>query len=577
MAHILFINPLTLPMDLIEKTLNKDAPGMQNLSQEGISLPMGIMYLSSYIKKHQPSYTVGLVDYRVDFLRIREYETLESFIREVALKFADKEPDILAFSVLVSSSHDFFKKSLTILKQMWPKATVIIGGFHATNFTAEIIKIPEIDFIFRGEGEYALNEFLTAYPDVDNINIPGVISKKDIIVSPLPKCAPIVSMDENPMPDYELIPMDVYSRVNTRMVIKRSEGREILSADIMTSLGCPFKCTFCASRTVHGLQMRYKSIENVVAEVKYLYERYGINLIMPEDDLFTAHKKRTIALLKELRALKIPDFRMQYPVALAVNTLSYEMIDELIESGMDVASLAIESGSVYTQKHIINKGVKLDKAIEWVRYLREKNIPVRTSFILGFPGETREMMQESIDFAITLGADWYDFFIATPLAGTQMCQEFVEMGHVPNDIDIISRGYYALRNFDTPEISAVDLSNLVYRANLICNFVNNINLRLGKWEEGIKLFTPIAQKYPFHLIAHDCPWRCCVQLGLHEQAELHLQNIAEAIRTDERAAEMLEKYGDLMSPEVRESATSSQATLRSHEYNQQPAAMSMLQ
>ena len=154
MAHILFINPLTLPMDLIEKTLNKDAPGMQNLSQEGISLPMGIMYLSSYIKKHQPSYTVGLVDYRVDFLRIREYETLESFIREVALKFADKEPDILAFSVLVSSSHDFFKKSLTILKQMWPKATVIIGGFHATNFTAEIIKIPEIDFIFRGEGEY---------------------------------------------------------------------------------------------------------------------------------------------------------------------------------------------------------------------------------------------------------------------------------------------------------------------------------------------------------------------------------------------------------------------------------------
>ncbi|MFL5785498.1 MAG: B12-binding domain-containing radical SAM protein [Bacteriovoracaceae bacterium] len=551
MPRIAFINPLTLPIDLIESTLNKEVPSMQNLSQEGISLPMGIMYLSSYIKKHRPNFKVDLVDYRVDFLKINEYKTLDQFITEVAEKHLTEAPDILAFSVLVSSSHHFFKRSLTLLKQMYPKATVILGGFHATNFTKELMQLPEIDFIFRGEGEYALNEFLQNFEDGVTKEIDGVISRSTDLSQPFLKCTPIASMDENPMPDYELIPMDVYSRVNTRMVIKKQEGKEVLSADIMTSLGCPFKCTFCSSRTVHGLAMRYKSIENVVAEVKYLHEKYGVTLFMPEDDLFTVHRTRTINLLRELRNLKIPGFRMQYPVALAVNTLSYEVIDELIASGMDVASLAIESGSDYTQKHIINKGVKLDKAIDWVNYLREKNIPVRTSFILGLPNETRAMMQESIDYAIKLGADWYDFFIATPLAGTVMCQQFVDMGYVPNDIDIISRGYYAQRNFDTPEISAKDLSDLVYRANLICNFVNNVNFRLKNWEKAYNLFAPIAGKYKFHLIAHDCLWRCSQSMGNQEQAEKHLNDVIEAVKSDTRAVEMFEKYGDLLSPEIR--------------------------
>ncbi len=111
--------------------------------------------------------------------------------------------------------------------------------------------------------------------------------------------------------------------------------------------------------------MRYKSIENVVAEFRLLYERYGVTLFMPEDDLFTANKKRTLALLEAIRALGIPGFRMQFPVALAVNTLTHEVIDSLIKSGLDVASLAIESGSADTQHRIIKKDVNLDKAREW--------------------------------------------------------------------------------------------------------------------------------------------------------------------------------------------------------------------
>lgn len=225
----------------------------------------------------------------------------------------------------------------------------------------------------------------------------------------------------------------------------------------------------------------------------------------------------------------------------------------MIESGLDVASLAIESGSPDTQHRIIKKDVDLDKAREWVRYLRNKDIPIRTSFILGFPGETRSMMDESIEYARTLGADWYDFFIATPLAGSEMCQEFVDLGYMPDNIEVISRGYYSRRNFDTPEVASVDLEDLVYRANLLCNFKHNINLQLGRWEKALQLFVPIATKYPFHVLALDCI-RCCHEsLGKDEEAAATLKDIVKVLQQDGRARSMANKYGDLLSASVQAS------------------------
>ena len=554
MARIVFVNPLTLPLDLVENTYSRTQASVQTLAQEGISLPMGIMYLSAFIKKHLPGTGVELIDYRIEYPRLSNHPDLDSFIRDVAQSSVSEPPDILAYSLVVSSSHAFFTRSLALLKILWPDSTVIVGGFHATNFTSQLLDLPGVDYVFRGESEYALRDFLTAYPNLGSTPIQGAIPRIHRHFANHALCAPLSSMDDNPMPDYSLPDMSRYVVGNTRMVIKQTGDNAQRSANIMTSLGCPFTCTFCASRTVHGRKMRYKSIDNVIAEFRLLHERYGVTLFMPEDDLFTANKKRSLALLEAIRALKIPGFRMQFPVALSVNTLTYELIDSLIESGLDVASLAIESGSTDTQHRIIKKDVDLEKARQWVRYFRTKDIPVRTSFILGFPGETRAMMDETIEYARTLGADWYDFFIATPLAGSEMCQEFIELGYMPDDIEVISRGYYSRRNFDTPEISSGDLVDLVYRANLLCNFKDNTNLQLGHWEKALELFSPITRKHPFHVLAHDCIRRCHEALGNKEQAATALTTIAAAVGQDSRAREMAQKYRDLLSVPAREVA-----------------------
>ncbi len=175
MTRIAFVNPLTLPLDLVENTWTKNKPGIQTLAQEGVSLPMGIMYLSAYIKRHVPGLDVDLIDYRIEYPNLANYADLDGFIRQVAETAVNTRPDILAFSLVVSSSHLFFKRALAVLKEVWPDTTVIVGGFHATNFTTQLLDLPGVDYIFRGKSEYALKDFLADWPRSAANRIQGVI------------------------------------------------------------------------------------------------------------------------------------------------------------------------------------------------------------------------------------------------------------------------------------------------------------------------------------------------------------------------------------------------------------------
>jgi hypothetical protein len=164
--------------------------------------------------------------------------------------------------------------------------------------------------------------------------------------------------------------------------------------------------------------------------------------------LFTAKKSRFLEMLAAIRNLKIPDFEMQLPSALRVNDLDDDVIDALVETGLRIATLAIESGDDYVQKHIIRKNVDLTKAVHAVRRLKDLGIVVRCYFILGFPGETKEQMRQTVDYARGLGADWCNFIIATPLIGSVMYDQFVEMGCIPEHFFLQANTIFFEREFD---------------------------------------------------------------------------------------------------------------------------------
>jgi uncharacterized radical SAM superfamily protein len=351
-------------------------------------------------------------------------------------------------------------------------------------------------------------------------------------------------LDTIPFPVWDLIDMEVYTTRASRWEIGTTPNSRVVC--IVASRGCPFRCTFCSSHTVHGHKVRLRSIENIVAEVRELHERYGVNVIMPWDDIFTMGRTRTIELLRQLRALQIPGFQIQFQNGLSVHALDEEIIDALILTGMPMTAVAIESGSEEVQRNLIKKRCDLMKARRLVSYMRKRGVFVRCLFILGFAGETRAQMQETIDYAKSLSADWCVFSIATPLVGSEMYAQWVKAGVIEDGPAFWGASSYGHRSFDTPEISAEDLNELAYRANLECNFVGNPNLISGRYERAAQLFRDIVAKFPFHVIAWYCLMRCEELLGREERRESLEWHIADTIGTNALAREMYDKYRDLM-------------------------------
>lgn len=526
--------------------------------------PLGLCYLSAYAKMHGVVRNIGLVDFALGLKESWKYRSIEHYI-ESYLESEDERlnicPEVIGISINYTPSHFFLTLASKVLKKKWPKAKIIVGGFHATNAINEILKLKSIDYVVRGQGEIAFTDILkTDLKDDQILTIQGVYSKvsynqvlnsenklKIAATSVLPSAKIIENLDDLPFPDREILDMETYSREQGRATsLEQTFSR--LKASIITTRGCYFACTFCASRTIFPQKMQYRSIDNVIHEIRTLREQYCINFLILEDDLFTANRKTCIEILRAiafLKASEMPDLEIQFPNDLNVNTTDSEIFDLMIECGLRVAHIAVESGSRETQHRIINKRADLDKVKPHVSYLQGKGIIVKCVYILGFPRETKELMEQTIKFARSVEADWSIFNIATPLLGTPMYDQFYEMGVIDGGIEFLAEVDFRRRHFNTPEISADDLNELQYKANLEVNFVNNVNLRNGNWNQALRLFEEISAKYPFHIFSHYALAKTYRALELNTKSR-DLQKSIESLRDNQAARTMYEKYGALV-------------------------------
>ena len=544
-ANILFINQPNHPLNDIAKSFEG-----KNMRPLTLVLPLGILWLSSYVKKHNKNVQTHIIDYAHDLYKYADQCRSIDELIAYRLDTVPFEPDILAFSAVFSAAHLFLIRAIKRLKEQWPSATIIIGGNHATNTAEYFLENPDVDFVARGEAEISFNEFVKNFGTTPQVPIQGIYSKETAgNGSCMPVGERVEDLDEIPFPDWDLIDMAVYTRTKwgrgSKNIYARDDRR---MASIMTTRGCPFSCTFCASHTTSGRKMRYRSVENVISEIDLLNKKFGVNLISVEDDLFTANRKKVIPLLKAIRDKKseIEGFEFQFPNGLSVNTLSDDVMDALIECGMTYVNIAVESGSEYVQRKVIKKNCNLKRAKEVVKYLRDRDVTTRCFFILGFPGETKELLQETVDFAKDVQCDWAQFSIATPLRGTVMYQQFLESGYIKDDSTTWGSAYIDERNFDTPEISAEELNELKYRANLEINFFNNPNLLSGNHSKAAKLYKEVLLSFPFHVIALYCLMKCHEAMGEVEQVKGNLKDISRLIRENNISREMYSKYGEMM-------------------------------
>lgn len=192
-----------------------------------------------------------------------------------------------------------------------------------------------------------------------------------------------------------------------------------------------------------------------------------------------------------------------------------------------------------------------------IAYLRSIGIITRTGFIIGFPGETKEMIEETIKYIDEVDADWSNINIAAPLVGSEMYQQFESMEVLPTDEVMWDKDFdkskrdreistMIARQFDTKEVNAAELCEIHYRANLRVNFLNNVNLREGNFVQAERLFEGITREYPFHLFGW---WGRMVSfegMGNKEKAEEIREKILDLIENDSKSQNMYAKYGHLL-------------------------------
>jgi anaerobic magnesium-protoporphyrin IX monomethyl ester cyclase len=499
--RVLFINPPSVPYNVLRRSFeHRFAPLVQT-----IAMPMGILYLASTLERDLPGARVRIVDlarqYREDCDRgpLRE-ASFEEFVAETLVRETTAHtftPDFVGISILFSTAHKSTLRIAEVCRRLWPNATIVAGGMHATNTVESLLECKAIDYVCRGEAESIIADLVL----LPGEHIPGVVGRKK---PPPYDSAPLVyDLDTIPLPAWHLLPMEEYVRSDhsrARAIDRIDQDGE---ATIVTTRGCPFRCTFCASWTVHGREMRYRSVENVLAELRILTRRYRVESLIPEDDLFSVKKPRFLALCRAITDEFGGRLHFQFPNGLSVATLDAEVIAVMAGMGMTVANIAIESGSDVVQRKIIKKNVNLEHARQVVQSCRDQGVVTRAYFILGFPGETREQMLETIVFAASLPADWSVFNIAAPLVGTEMYAQLLERREIDHTFNW-DDAFFHERSYDTPEIGASDLKDLAYGANLRVNFFENYNLRCGNWARAADLYRDVLRTYPGHLAAQLC-------------------------------------------------------------------------
>ncbi len=407
MKNVLLINPAHLPKKgNIWKEVSCAYP------------PLGLALAASVLEKN--NIPVSILDLQVEPL---DEEQLGYKIKEI-------NPQLIGLSASTPVIKEAFKIA-EIAKKAIPEAKVILGGVHATVMPQECISNPNVDIVARGESEYT---FVDLCLKEDLSSIDGITYKRDNQIIINKEREPVKYLDELPFPAYHLLPMQKY---------KPALGtyKRLPAMIMLTSRGCPGRCTFCYSG-IKEKNIRTRSEENVIKEIKFLKERYGVKEINFYDDVFTLFRNKIVRLCKTIIEEKID---ITWSCMSRINLIDKELLKIMKEAGCHSICYGIESADETILKNI-QKFIDLNKAREVIKMTKESGIEVRISLIFGNPGETEETMEKTIRFALETDPDVALFNIATAYPGTEMYSEAKAKGYlVERDWEEYNLANYTLK------------------------------------------------------------------------------------------------------------------------------------
>ena len=433
--------------------------------------PIGIAYVAAVLEKQ---HKVSIIDSPTEGWKNLEqiHETnyrMGLANEEIADRIKRWSPDIVEINIPFSGWSKAAFEVASVAKSVDSGIITVLDGLHPSARPVDCLSNTDIDFVVREEPEYTMLELVGALEqgiteDLKKIEGIGFVKNgKTVITPPRPE---IKDLDALPFPARHLLPMDIYFEAIKENPIRGEISKRYTI--IITSRGCPYRCIFCSNHIVMGKTWRGRSPENVVDELEQIVNTYSIKQIDFFDENMTLIKKR-VEDICDLIMERGLDINWYVPNGVRADTLDEELLRKMSAAGCREIRVAPESGVQRVVDEIIKKNLNLEDVEKAVVLAKKVGMKIGVFLMLGLIGETKEDIKETIKYAYKLkklGADHFQFSIATPLYGTELYEQAKRGGYLRENFS--DEALAALEPLiETEEFTADDLLELCAQANLI--------------------------------------------------------------------------------------------------------------
>lgn len=371
-------------------------------------------------------------------VEVRDYPAENADFQALIDDIQRLKPDYAIFTATIATlENDLYAAAL--IKEHSPGSITAAKGEPLHYMDEEIIQqATSLDYILRGEVEAYIRDFVEGK---DPASLPGLTFVRDGQLVRNDSQNVALNLDDLPIPARHLIKNELYIS---------PESRKKLTT-VVTSLGCPYKCIFCSVPAMTGTSVRYRSPENVVAEIENCIEEHGINEFLFHADTFTLNKNWVIRLCQMIVEKQLP---IRWGCNSRVDSIDEERLIWMKRAGCWVVGFGVETGN---DQHLewIKKRATREQAFEAIRVCRKHKVRSHAFLTFGYPWDTHESIQELIDFAGELDPDFFDFNVVFPIPGTEFMQQLNEKGLVIQER--LKNGGYAVGAISTEQLSPEEL------------------------------------------------------------------------------------------------------------------------
>lgn len=350
-------------------------------------------------------------------------------------KFSDFAPDCVGISCHYSFAINNSFRVARIAKDINPQAVVVLGGLYVSIFKERVLEECEaVDYCLIGESESSFIELLSHISSKSALgSIDGLIYRQTGKVVLNKKTKFITELDSLPFPARDAVDISAYMNGSSVKHLYGLGSKSSLS--LLTSRSCPNKCSYCNMWLIHGSRWRPRTPDNVIGEIDEIVCKYKAKHIFFMDDNFTFNIARAKTICEKIISRGY-EVRWNTPNGISVKKMDIELAFLMKRSGCANVCIAIESGSEYMRKEVMNKNVTNEEIRRAVNCFKKAGIPVVGFIIVGMPEEDKTHFNETVRFIKDLPLASLVVSFAMPFPGTRLYENLIASGVINSGFNI---------------------------------------------------------------------------------------------------------------------------------------------